>query len=104
MALARPVCKTEEFEKSGDSGSGRVLRRHVSRLPQRNTDAAPLWRHPRLATYRLPTMPPPPPPPPPPSPPPPPPPPSTTPTPTPQRPPPAPPHLRRSPSPPSPPR
>src|SRR5436190_1975774 len=56
MALARPVCKTVEFEKSGDSGSGRVLRRHVSRLPQRNTDAAPLWRHPRLATYRPPAM------------------------------------------------
>src|SRR5436190_19429824 len=56
MALAPPVCKTVESEKTGDSGSGRVLRRHVSRLPQRNTDAAPLWRHPRLATYRLPAM------------------------------------------------
>src|SRR5437773_5273712 len=56
MSLARPVCKTIKSEKTGDSGSGRVLRRHVIRLPQRNTDAAPLWRPPRLATYRLPAM------------------------------------------------
>src|SRR2546426_3116408 len=56
VALLRLVCKTEELEKNRDSGNGRVLRRHVSRSPQRTPSASPPWRLPRLLTYRLPAM------------------------------------------------